>query len=82
MLIHRLPVWEERLTFFMLFKFLLCICWASLVTQMVKNWCAVQEFNPWVREIPWRREWQPTTVLLPGEFHVQWSLVGYSVGGD
>ena len=32
---------------------------ASLVVQMVKNPPAVQEtgFNPWVRKIPWRREW-------------------------
>ena len=35
-------------------------------------------FNPWVGKIPWRREWQPTSVLLPGEFHGQRSLVGYS----
>ena len=25
------------------------------------------EFNPWVRKIPWRRAWQLTSVLLPGE---------------
>ena len=24
-------------------------------------------FDPWVGKIPWRREWQPTPVLLPGE---------------
>ena len=24
-------------------------------------------FNPWVGKIPWRRVWQPTPVLLPGE---------------
>ena len=24
-------------------------------------------FDPWVRKIPWRREWQPTLVFLPGE---------------
>ena len=35
-------------------------------------------FNPWVRKIPWRRKWQPTPVLLPGKFHGQRSLVGYS----
>ena len=23
--------------------------------------------DPWVRKIPWRRKWQPTSVLLPGE---------------
>ena len=26
----------------------------------------------------WRRKWQPTPVLLPGKFHGQRSLVGYS----
>ena len=24
-------------------------------------------FNPWVRKIPWRKEWLPTPVFLPGE---------------
>ena len=28
--------------------------------------------------IPWRREWQPTPVFLPGKFHGLWSLAGYS----
>ena len=27
---------------------------------------------------PWRRKWQPTVVVLPGESHGQRSLVGYS----
>ena len=35
-------------------------------------------FNPWVRKIPQRRAWQPTPVFLPGGFHGQRSLVGYS----
>ena len=26
----------------------------------------------------WRRKWQPSPVFLPGEYHVQRSLVGYS----
>ena len=38
-------------------------------------------FNPWVRKILWRRKWQPTPVLLPGESHGQRSLVGYSPRG-
>ena len=38
-------------------------------------------FDPWVRKIPWRRAWLPTSVLLPGEFHGQRSLVGYSPKG-
>ena len=41
----------------------------SLVAQTVKNLPAMQE--TWVqslgREDPWRGEWQPTPVLLPGE---------------
>ena len=31
--------------------------------------------------IPWRREWQPTPVSLPGEPHGQGSLVSYSPWG-
>ena len=31
--------------------------------------------------IHWRRKWQPTPVLLPGEFHGRRSLVGYSPWG-
>jgi len=38
-------------------------------------------FNPLVGKIPWRREWLPTPVFLPGEFHGQRSLVGYSPRG-
>ena len=34
-----------------------------------------------VRKIPWRREWQPTPVFLPGEFQGQKSLAGYSPWG-
>ena len=34
--------------------------------------------DPWVRKIPWRREWQPTPVFLPGKPHGQRSLAGYS----
>ena len=33
------------------------------------------------RKIPWRRKWQPTLVLLPGKFHGQRSLAGYSPWG-
>ena len=38
-------------------------------------------FVPWVEKIPWRRAWQPTPVLLPGESHGWRSLVGYSPQG-
>ena len=32
-------------------------------------------------EEPLEKEWLPTPVFLPGEFHVQRSLVGYSPWG-
>ena len=37
--------------------------------------------DPWVGKIPWRRRWQPTPVILAGEFHGQRSLAGYSPWG-
>ena len=50
------------------------------VAQMVKE--SVQNVgNPVLipgSGIPWRREWQPTPVFLPGEFHGQ---MGYSSWG-
>ena len=36
--------------------------------------CRRCKFDPWVGKIPWRRAWQPTLVLLPGESHGQRSL--------
>ena len=43
--------------------------------------CRRLGFNPWVGKIPWRREWQPTPVFLPGESQGQRSLVGYGAWG-
>ena len=37
-------------------------------------------FDTWVRKISWRK-WQPTPVFLPGKFHGQKSLAGYSPWG-
>ena len=45
-----------------------------------KRWRS-QEFDPYVRKIPWRRKWQPTLKFLPGKFHRQRSLEGYSPWG-
>ena len=38
-------------------------------------------FDSWVGKIPWSRKWQPIPVFLPGKFHGQRSLVGYSPWG-
>ena len=42
--------------------------WASLACSKLER-------------LPWRREWQPTPVFLPGEFHGQRSLASYSPRG-
>jgi len=49
---------------------------ASKVVLVVKNPPANAGdkrlgFNPWVRKTPWRRVWQPTSVVLPGESYAQ-----------
>ena len=46
---------------------------ASQVALVVKNPPANagdrrHRFDPWVKNIPWRRAWQPTPVFLPGEY--------------
>ena len=67
----------------LLFNMLFRLVRASLVAQMVKHLPAMREagFYPWVGNIPWKRKWQPTPVLLPGKFHGWRSLVGYSPWG-
>ena len=40
--------------------------------------CREHRFDSWVGKIPWRRDWLPTPVFLPREFHGQSSLAGYS----
>ena len=56
---------------------------ASLVARTVKNLPAMQEtqVQSLAGKIPWRKEWQPTPVILNGESHGQRSLEGYSSWG-
>ena len=71
-------------TSLMIIKFRICFIFlAFLVDQTVKNLSAMQETPIWSlgQEDLWRRKWQPMPVLLPGEFHEQRSLVGYSPWG-
>ena len=51
--------------------------WQTICLQ-----CRTPQFVPWVGKIPWRKKWQPTPVLFPGEFHGQGSLAGYSPWGQ
>ena len=43
---------------------------------MVQN---LPGFDSWVEKTPWRREWLPTPVFLPGESRGQRSLADYSL---
>ena len=57
--------------------------WTSMVAQMVRIHlhCRRPGFDPWIGKIPWKREWLPTLVFLPGEIHGERDLVGYTVHG-
>ena len=56
-----------------------------LKTEAVVHWSVLPDmsanarelgFNPWDRKVPWKREWQPTPVFLPGKSHGQRNLEG------
>ena len=56
----------------------------SLVAQTeIISVCSTGDLGsvPGVRKIPWRKKWQPTRVVLPGEGHGQRSLAAYSPQG-
>ena len=46
---------------------------ACLLMQEVQE---MRGFDPWVRKIPWSRQWQPTPGFLPGKSYGQRSLSG------
>ena len=45
------------------------------------SYIILSKWNSWVGKSPWRREWRPTPVFLPGEFHGHRNLAGYSPWG-
>ena len=53
------------------------------MAQTVNNMPAMQEtqIESLGQEDPWRKKWQPTPLFLPGEFHRQRNLAGYSPWG-
>ena len=66
-----------------------CSPWGHKESDTAKqlNWtiqerrCKRCSSDLWVGKIPRSRKWQPTPVFLPGKFHGQRSLVGYSPWG-
>ena len=81
---------QHALVFFVClfcFYFFAFVFWACGILKGLPRWFSGKRicpqyrrrgFDPWIGKIPWRREWLPTPVFLPGEFHGQRSLVGYS----
>ena len=68
----------------------LWICGSIFPVYWLSSWfrwwriclqCSRLRFDSWFREIPRRREWQPTPVFLPGKSHAQRSLVVSSPWG-
>ena len=51
--------------------------WSEICLAIQGMWVPSQ-----VGKIPWRRKWQPTPVLLPGESYGQRNLMGYSPWGS
>ena len=52
------------------------------------GWCkrrsipaSIPRFDPWLRKIPWRRQWQSTPVFLPQKAHGRRTLAGCSPWG-
>ena len=62
--------------FFLIYFTEVWLRWSRICLQ-----CRRPGFNPWVRKIPWRREWLSTPAFLPGESHGQRSLAGCSPWG-
>ena len=52
-----------------------------LSQQQIHLQCRRPKLDPWVRKIPWRREWPPTPGFLPGASPGQRSLAGCSPRG-
>ena len=76
-------VWPNKGNIWSRGNFTVCISiWSPpqilyhLSHQRICLQCRRLGFDPWVRKIPWRREWLHTPAFLPGKFYGQRSLVG------
>ena len=73
--------WETSLSLSLLFKSIFLVSFPRWLSGKESSCQFMRHrrcgFDPWVRKIPRRRKWQPTSVFFPGESHGQ-SLAGYS----
>ena len=67
-----------HITLFHLFTVLIAVLKGFLASLPAMQEIQVQSLG---REIPWRREWQPAPVFLPGESQGRWSLMGCRLWG-
>ena len=70
-----------------------CLCWRDSILENTISWREmIQNILRWLKssfgffctflgKTPWRREWLPSPVFLPGESYGQRSLVDYSPWG-
>ena len=84
---------EAEFLAFIPWNFLLCsgVMWRNYchLQNWLENWCSRICLDEVVTSLfeqlftfgPWRRKWQPTSVLLPGKCHGWRNLVGYSPWG-
>ena len=72
-----------RAVWLLIFCINLTRLWGPIVWSSISPHVAVEGFflEVVIGTIPWRREWQPTPVFLPGESQGWRSLVGYSPKG-
>ena len=71
----------ERLHFHFHFHFLYTIFPGDWEVKASASNAGDLGLIPGSGRFPWRRQWHPTPVLLPGESHGRRSLVGYSPRG-
>ena len=60
--------------------------WEALLVGKKNLWencrrCKSWQFDPWAEKLPWGSKGQPTPIFVPGKFHGQRSLAGYSPWG-
>ena len=51
--------------------------WLKKKTHLQCRRCRRCRLDPWIGKVPWRRDWQPTPVFLPGKSHGQRRLAVY-----